>query len=361
MLDRINKAQSTIAAASRKLGRPVNIMEVCGTHTVAIFRHGIKTPLGEYIKLISGPGCPVCVTDSSYIDTVIGIAQRPDVLIATYGDMIRVPGRDSSLEEIRASRGNVNIVLSAMDAVRLAAANPDKTVVFVAVGFETTTPATAVAIKEAKSRGLTNFTAYSAHKLVIPAMDALLGNMNPNIDAFLCPGHVSVIIGSDAYKPIVAKYQRPCVVAGFEPMQIVDGLAEICQIILNEKPQVSSVYQAAVKPAGNTTAWDLVQTYFRPADGYWRGVGLIPQSTLVLRDEYAEFDTLSRLNITESRATEHTACRCGEVLCGLIDPPQCALFGKKCTPDTPVGPCMVSSEGSCAAWYKYARIRRPQA
>lgn len=360
MLDRISKAQETIEEAGHKLGRRINIMEVCGTHTVAIFRHGIKSTLGSHIRLISGPGCPVCVTDSSYIDTVLAIAERPEVLVATYGDMIRVPGKNSSLEAVRARRGNVTIVLSAVDAVELARRNPDKTVVFVAVGFETTTPATAVAVQEAKAQGITNFTIYSAHKLVVPAMDALLGTMNTSIDAFLCPGHVSVIIGSDAYTPVVTKYGKPCVVAGFEPLQIVEGLAEICRILASGKPQVASVYQAAVTPAGNATAWALVNKYFRPADGYWRGVGLIPQSTLVLRDEYDQFDTLKRLGVTESRAVEHTPCRCGEVLCGLIEPPQCVLFGNKCTPDTPVGPCMVSSEGSCAAWYKYARVRRPQ-
>jgi hydrogenase expression/formation protein HypD len=360
MLDRIKKAQDTIADASRTLGRRINIMEVCGTHTVAIFRHGIKSTLGPEIRLISGPGCPVCVTDSSYIDTVLRIAERPEVLVATYGDMMRVPGRESSLESIRSRRSNVTIVLSAMDAVELARRNPDKMVVFVAVGFETTAPATAVAVREAKSLGLTNFTIYSAHKLVVPAMDALLGSMNTNIDAFLCPGHVSVIIGSDAYKPIVKKYKKPCVVAGFEPLQMIEGLAEICRILSSGKPQVASVYQAAVTAQGNMTAWNIVQEYFRPADGYWRGVGLIQQSTLVLREEYEQFDTLKRLSVSESRSLEHTPCRCGEVLCGLIDPPDCALFGKQCTPDTPVGPCMVSSEGSCAAWYKYARVGKKQ-
>jgi hydrogenase expression/formation protein HypD len=355
MLERICKAQRIMDAACEKAGRRINIMEVCGTHTVSIFRNGIKSTLNPQIRLISGPGCPVCVTEASYIDTILKLAERPDVIIATYGDMMRVPGRDSSLEAARSKNRNVTIVLSAMDAVALAQSRPDKIVVFAAVGFETTTPATAVAVKEAKSLGLKNFAVYSAHKLVIPAMEALLGSRNVNIDAFLCPGHVSAIIGSDAYKPIVSKYGRPCVVAGFEPMQIIEGLAEICRIIADGRPEVTSIYSAAVMPSGNKTALALMEEYFRPADGYWRGVGLIPASSLVLRDEYCEFDALKRFGIAEVRTVERTPCRCGEVLCGLIDPPDCALFGNKCTPDHPVGPCMVSSEGSCAAWHKYSR------
>jgi hydrogenase expression/formation protein HypD len=358
MLERILKAQRTMDDACQKAGRRISIMEVCGTHTVSIFRSGIKSTLNPQIRLISGPGCPVCVTDASYIDTVLKLAERPDVLIATYGDMMRVPGKDSSLEATRARHNNVSVVLSTMDAVELAKKNPGKTVVFVAVGFETTTPATAVAVKEAKSLGLKNFTVYSAHKLVVPAMEALLSGRNTNIDAFLCPGHVSVIIGSDAYKPVVSKYGKPCVVAGFEPMQIIEGLAEICRILAKGTPEVTSVYHAAVTPHGNTTAWGIIQQYFRPSDGYWRGVGLIPASALVLKDEYAQFDTLKRFDVSEDRFMEHTHCRCGEVICGLIDPPDCAIFGAACTPDNPVGPCMVSSEGSCAAWYKYSRRKR---
>jgi hydrogenase expression/formation protein HypD len=357
MLERISKAQRIMDAACEKAGRRINVMEVCGTHTVAIFRNGIKSTLNPRLRLISGPGCPVCVTGASYIDTILKLAERPEVLIATYGDMMRVPGRGSSLEMARSKGRNVAIVLSAMDAVALAQSRPDQTVVFAAVGFETTTPATTVAVKEARSLGLKNFTVYSAHKLVVPAMEALLGSRNTNIDAFLCPGHVSAIIGSDAYKPVVSKYGRPCVVAGFEPIQIIEGLAEICRLLAEGKPEVTSLYSAAVTPGGNKAAMALMEKYLEPADGYWRGVGLIPASALVLRDEYRDFDALKRFGITEVHSEERTPCRCGEVLCGLIDPPDCALFGKDCTPDHPVGPCMVSSEGSCAAWYKYSRTK----
>ena len=355
MLNRIMNAQRTFDAACDKLGRQINIMEVCGTHTVSIFRNGIRSSLPKGIKLLSGPGCPVCVTDQGYIDVTIDLALRDDTIIATYGDMIRVPGRNTSLE--RMSRKNVKIVFSAEDALTLARNHPDKTVVFIGVGFETTTPPSAVVVAEAAAEGLENFCVLSGHKLVIPAMDALLSDMNNKIDAFLCPGHVSVIIGSDAYKPIVEKYARPCVVAGFEPMQIIEGIAEICKQLTDDKPAVDSVYGAAVTKQGNATAMKIVSEYFEPYDGYWRGLGKIPGGTLRLKDKYAKFDALKRFGIDEIPAEEKTGCRCGEVLCGLIDPVDCALFGKKCTPDDPVGPCMVSSEGACSAWYKYSDRR----
>ena len=348
-------ARTIMDAACDKLGRQINIMEVCGTHTVSIFRNGIRSSLPKGIKLLSGPGCPVCVTDQGYIDITIELAHRDDTIIATYGDMIRVPGRNTSLE--RMSRKNVKIVFSSEDALTLARNHPDKTVVFIGVGFETTTPPSAVAVAEAAVDGLENFYVLSGHKLVIPAMEALLSDRNNRIDAFLCPGHVSVIIGSDAYKPVVEKFGRPCVVAGFEPMQIIEGIAAICRQLVEDKPAVDSVYGAAVTPQGNATAMKIVSEYFEPYDGYWRGLGKIPGGTLRLKEKYAKFDALKRFGIDEIPAEEKTGCRCGEVLCGLIDPIDCGLFEKKCTPDDPIGPCMVSSEGACAAWYKYSRRR----
>lgn len=343
-------------AACAKIGRQINIMEVCGTHTVSIFRNGIRPSLPERVKLLSGPGCPVCVTDQGYIDVTMELAQRDDVIIATYGDMIRVPGKDTSLEKM--ARKNVKIVFSAEDALTLARNNPDKTVVLIAVGFETTTPATAVVVGEAQAEGLENFCVLSGHKLVLPAMDALLSDKNSKIDAFLCPGHVSVILGSEAYKPIVDKFNKPCVVAGFEPMQVIEGIAEICRQLKDDKPEANSIYHAAVNSEGNKTAQQIVSKYFEPYDGYWRGLGKIPGGTLKLKEKYEKYDALKRFAIDEIPAEVTTGCRCGEVLCGLIDPPECGMFGKKCTPDEPVGPCMVSSEGACAAWYKYSRRRR---
>jgi hydrogenase expression/formation protein HypD len=357
MLEQIYKAQKQMDAACKKLGRQINIMEVCGTHTVAIFRNGIKTTLPEGLKLLSGPGCPVCVTDQSYIDIVLKLAERDDCLIATYGDMIRVPGKGGSLET-KQFRNNIKVILSSEDALQLAKDNPDKQVVFIAVGFETTTPATAVVVKDAAAQSINNFTILSGHKLVTPAMRALLSDKNNKIDAFLCPGHVSVIIGSDAYKKIVDEFSRPCVVAGFEPMQIMEGLAEICRQLAEGKSAVKSVYTAVVTKNGNTVAQKLIDEYFEPADGFWRGLGKIEKSTLKLRDKYGKFDAFKRFNITEVPIEDTTGCRCGEVLCGLIEPPQCHLFAKSCTTETPVGPCMVSSEGACAAYFKYERPRR---
>jgi hydrogenase expression/formation protein HypD len=354
MLDRIHKAQELIEAACKKLGRQINIMEVCGTHTVSIFRNGIRTILPKNLELLSGPGCPVCVTDQGYIDTVLQLVERNDVIIATYGDMIRVPGKASSLET-KQTKANVKVVLSADDALQLAKDNPDKKVVFVAVGFETTTPATAVVVKEAAEQNIENFLVLSGHKLVVPAMRALVSSKNERIEGFLCPGHVSVIIGYGAFSEIVENFGRPCVVAGFEPVQIIEGLAEITQQLAKGKAQLKSIYTAVVTEKGNTTAQRIIAECFEPADGYWRGLGKIEKSTLKLKNKYSRFDAFKQFDIAEVQAPELSGCRCGEVLCGLIEPKQCALFGSKCTPQTPIGPCMVSSEGACAAWFKYGQ------
>jgi hydrogenase expression/formation protein HypD len=359
MLERIYKAQSIIDAACKQLGRQINIMEVCGTHTVAIFRSGIRSTLPRRIKLLSGPGCPVCVTDQSYIDAVLALAERDDCLIATYGDMIRVPGNGGSLET-KQSSANVKVVLSSEDALQLAKDNHEKVIVFVAVGFETTAPATAVVVKEAAAEGIDNFCILSGHKLVVPAMRALVSEKNHKIDGFLCPGHVSVIIGYGAFAEIVEDFGRPCVVAGFEPMQIIEGLGEICRQLAGGKAELKSIYSAVVTEQGNTTAQKIIAECFEAADGYWRGLGKIEKSTLKLKDKYSRFDAFKRFNITETAGVERKGCRCGEVLCGLIEPPECGLFAKSCTPQMPVGPCMVSSEGACAAWFKYSRKKSTQ-
>ena len=356
MLDRINKAKSLMESACEKLGRQINIMEVCGTHTVSIFRNGIRTILPAGIKLLSGPGCPVCVTDQGYIDIVLALADRKDCLIATYGDMIRVPGKIGSLETRPSS--NVRVVLSSEDALQLAKDNPKKTVVFIAVGFETTAPATAVVVKEAAQQNNENFCILSGHKLVVPAMRALLSGKNNKIDAFLCPGHVSAIIGFGAFAEVVKDFNRPCVVAGFEPIQIIEGLGEICRQLADNKAEVKSVYAAVVTEKGNSTAQKIISECFELADGLWRGLGKIKKSTLKLKNKYARFDAFIRFGITETPAKELGGCRCGEVLCGLIEPPQCKLFENTCTPTKPVGPCMVSSEGACAAWFKYGRGKK---
>jgi hydrogenase expression/formation protein HypD len=354
MLDRIVKAQQIIEESCRKLDRQITIMEICGTHTVAIFRSGIRSTLPDRLKLLSGPGCPVCVTDQGYIDNVLQLADRPDCLIATYGDMIRVPGTNGSLE-MRARNGNVKVVLSSEDALQLARDHPNKTVVFIAVGFETTTPATAVVVKEAAREGVKNFCVLSGHKLVLPAMRALLSGMNDRIDGFLCPGHVSVIIGFGAFAEIVEDYGRPCVVAGFEPLQILEALAEICRELAADEVQLKSVYGAVVTEKGNVAAQRIIAECFELVDGYWRGLGKIEKSTLALKREYSQFDAFKRFGLEDVPGKDSSGCRCGEVLCGLIEPVECPLFGTRCTVQRPVGPCMVSSEGTCAAWFKYGR------
>jgi hydrogenase expression/formation protein HypD len=354
MLERIYKAQTIMANACKKLGRQINIMEVCGTHTVSIFRNGIRWTLPDGLNLLSGPGCPVCVTDQAYIDAILSLAQRDDCLIATYGDMIRVPGKGGSLET-DAFKNNVRIVLSSEDALQLARDNKEKIVVFVAVGFETTAPATAVAVKEASKENIDNFCILCGHKLVVPAMETLLSGKNDKIDGFLCPGHVSTIIGYGAFENIAKQYRRPCVVAGFEPMQIIEGLAEICRQLAEGESSVKSVYTAAVCEKGNQKAQKIIKDCFDHAQGRWRGLGNIDKSTLKLKKQYSRFDAYIRFGIDPLAKSDESGCRCGDVLCGLIKPADCPLFAKDCTPTKPVGPCMVSSEGTCAAYYKYER------
>ncbi|MBW2733811.1 MAG: hydrogenase formation protein HypD [Deltaproteobacteria bacterium] len=332
------------------------IMEVCGTHTVSLFRSGVKSMLPENVRLISGPGCPVCVTAQGYIDAASELCSKKGVTIATYGDMVRVPGRGGSLAEARARGGNVKVVYSARDAVEHASTHPEETVVFLAVGFETTAPATALAVLEAEARGLENFLILPGHKLVIPAMEALLAGEEVPLDGFLCPGHVSVIIGSEAYRPIVADHHRSCVVTGFEPKNMLQGLLRLLQILSGSEPELDNVYSVAVRPKGNTQALSIIERVFKLDDATWRAMGVIPKSGLALRETYARFDALKRFDgLDVNDDYDPPGCRCGEVIQGKVEPADCALFGASCTPMKPVGPCMVSSEGTCAAWYKYGR------
>jgi len=297
-------------------------MEVCGTHTVSLFRTGVKSLLPEKIKLISGPGCPVCVTSQGYLDVACELADMPDMTIATYGDMIRVPGSTGSLAQRRGQGAEVALVYSTRDAVRLAVENPQRKIVFLAVGFETTTPATAAAI---------------------------IG--------FLCPGHVSVIIGSGAYRPIAEKFHKPCVVAGFEPAGMLNAILHICQQVAAGQALVENVYSTVVTEEGNSTARALTEKVFQPGPALWRAMGELPGSGLDLRDEYKSFDALEHFGLTIGEDVCPPGCLCGEVIQGKTSPDKCSLFGKACTTINPIGPCMVSSEGTCAAWYKYGRKR----
>ena len=335
----------------------LRIMEVCGTHTVSLFRTGVRSLLPQGLKLLSGPGCPVCVTAQGYIDAACDLARRPEVTIATYGDLVRVPGGKGSLAEARAQGGRVEVVLSGHDAVRLAQQDANRQVVFLAVGFETTTPATALAVLEAEALGLNNFTVLGAHKLVVPAMQALLAAGDVPLDGFLCPGHVSVIIGSEAYRPVVERHRKACVVAGFEPAGMLAGLARLAEMVRDGKPDLDNCYPLVVKPAGNPHAQAIVNRVFQPGDATWRAMGVIPASGLDLRPAYAGFDAHVRFGVRSDRDGHPAGCRCGEVIQGRIDPNECALFRTTCTTAHPIGPCMVSSEGTCAAWYKYARVQ----
>jgi len=331
----------------------VQLMEICGTHTVAVSRGGLRSLFPEELRLVSGPGCPVCVTDQAYIDRAVHLAaSAPDVTIATYGDMIRVPGRYGSLETARSAGADVRVVYAAHEAVALARRLPGRQVVFLAIGFETTTPATALAVRQARREKVPNFLVLTAHKLVLPAMRALLAGGDVPIDGFLCPGHVSVITGWRVYEPIAGEFHVPCVVAGFDDVQILAGIAEILRQLADDAPAAVSVYPA-VKPEGNPTARRIVEEVFQVADASWRALGVIPDSGLELREEYAGLDAARRFDLPEMESYELPGCRCGEVITGRCLPTECPLFANACTPRTPIGPCMVSSEGSCAAYYKY--------
>ena len=343
-----------IAAACAGRDR-VCIMEVCGTHTVSLFRSGVKSLLPEAIHLISGPGCPVCVTSQGYIDAACELAARPDVTVCTYGDMVRVPGRAGSLEAQRARGGSVEVVYSARDALTMAREHPQRQVVFLAVGFETTTPPTAATVIDAETEGVENYSILCGHKLVIPAMDALLAGGEVPVDGFLCPGHVSVIIGAGAYRPIAERYHKPCVVAGFEPRSMLDAIGRIVRQVAAGQALVENTYGAVVSELGNAVAREIVDRVFVPADTVWRAMGTLPASGLDLRDRYRRFDAVERLGVEIGPDVCPPGCLCGEVIQGKVSPGQCPLFGEVCTPIEPVGPCMVSTEGTCAAWYKYNR------
>ena len=328
-------------------------MEVCGTHTMSIFRHGIRSVLPESISLLSGPGCPVCVTDQSEIDAFIQMARIPNVTIATFGDLIRVPGSGSSLERERAEGRDVRVVYSPMDALEIARTHKDRQVVFLGVGFETTAPTVAATLMTAAAEKRDNFLIFSAHKRVTPALRVLLETENIGIDGFLLPGHVSVIIGTDAYQPVFDRHPIPCVVAGFEPVDILAAVHQIIGQIVSGNPQIANAYVRAVTAEGNPKALQLMAQMFEPVDACWRGMGMIPQSGLGIRSAYENHDALKVLDIELETVPEPRGCACGEIITGLKTPLECPLFRKRCSPVNPIGPCMVSSEGTCAAYYRY--------
>ncbi len=342
---------------ARELDSPLRFMEVCGTHTVAIFRSGLRSLLPGGITHLSGPGCPVCVTHDREIAAVMSLAARPGVVVATFGDLMRVPGpQGRNLKQAQAEGARVEVVYSPLDALNLARNNPSAQVVFLGIGFETTAPTVAAAVQMAKAENLPNFSVLSFHKLVPPALRLLLegaSDSGPGIDAFLLPGHVSAILGLAPYRFVAEEFGKPGVIGGFEPADILQSLLLMLDLRKSGRPDIVNQYRRVVSDAGNPKARKLLDEVFEPTDALWRGIGLIPASGLKMRPAYAAFDAWSRFSLALPDVPEIKGCRCGSVLKGEIAPPDCPLFGKACTPAKPVGPCMVSTEGSCAAYYKY--------
>jgi len=351
---------SLAGALARRIARlaegspEITLMEVCGTHTVTVFKHGIKDLIPDNVKLLAGPGCPVCVTPTHYIDKAIAYARLEGVIVATFGDLFRVPGSSSSLEEERAKGGDVRIVYSPLDALRLAQQSRDKMVIFLGVGFETTAPLVAVSIMEAKRRGIRNYYVLCAHKVMPPPMEALVSDGELRIDGFLCPGHVSTIIGWGAYRFLSQKYHIPCVVAGFEPLDVLEGIWMLLRQIRNGTVQVDNQYRRAVREEGNPKALSLMRDVFEMADSEWRGMGVIPGSGLTISDKYRDYDAETSMEVAVEPLYSPPGCICGSVLRGVKSPLNCPLFRKVCTPESPVGACMVSSEGTCSIYYKYS-------
>lgn len=351
----VQNMAANIRRMAERLPAPVNFMEVCGTHTMSIYQYGIRSLLPENVRLVSGPGCPVCVTPISYVDRALACAADPRNIVATFGDMLRVPGSRSSLMEQRAGGADIRIVYSPLDAVSLAGSNPERLVIFLGVGFETTAPTIAASILEAARLKLTNYCVLAAHKTMPIPMATLTSDPDLNLKGYLCPAHVSTIIGGAAYRPLAEKHHIPCVVTGFEPTDVMQGIEMLLAQTLRGESRVEIQYRRAVSWEGNLKAQAILHRLFERCDAVWRGLGVLPGSGLAIRNEYAEFDAEWVLALSVPEALENPACLCGEVLKGKLTPFGCPLFGGLCTPETPVGACMVSSEGTCAAAYKYGR------
>ena len=349
-------AQKLVKKIHQRSRKEIRLMEVCGTHTMSIAKNGLRQLLPETISLISGPGCPVCVTSQGEIDQFIKLAQLDEVIITTFGDLMRVPGSHSSLQKERAKGADVRVVYSTLDSLEIAERNPNYKVVFLGVGFETTAPTIAAAILQARKKNLNNFSVISTHKLVPPALIALLENDKVRINGFIYPGHVSVIIGAKAYQSIAEKYQISGVITGFEPVDILQGILMLVELIENNEAKVEIAYKRGVTYEGNKKARDVLYQVFEPEDAQWRGLGVIPESGLKIKDEFRRFDAKAKFQLPVEEVEEPKGCICGEILSGTKSPFECKLFGDRCIPDDPVGPCMVSSEGTCAAYYKYRQI-----
>ncbi|PKM78242.1 MAG: hydrogenase formation protein HypD [Firmicutes bacterium HGW-Firmicutes-15] len=334
-----------------------SLMEVCGTHTMAIARSGIRSLVPPNLKLLSGPGCPVCVTAQGDIDGVIELVREPGITLLTFGDMMRVPGTESSLQEERSKGADIRVVYSPLDALTAAKSMPDREVVFLGIGFETTAPAVAITVEEAMENGIHNFSLFSLHKLVPPALEIIFSDPNINVDGLICPGHVAAVTGVEPYRLLAEKYGKPCVITGFEAMDILEGVVMLLRQLHQDKATVEIQYRRVVKKEGNLVAQATLKRVFQATEARWRGLSSIPGTGLKLRPAYEEMDARKKFGVREIEDVPIKGCACGEVLTGKITPHDCALFGKGCTPLRPIGPCMVSQEGACAAYYRYTPLR----
>lgn len=346
-------AKGLIAQIHKKSTIPARLMEFCGGHTVTIFRYGIRQTLPKSIQMVSGPGCPVCVTSNADLDKAIALSQVTNVIIATFGDMLKVPGSYSSLEEAKANGADVRIVYSTMDALDIAENEPTKSVVFIGIGFETTAPTIAASILQAKEKQMRNYYVLSMHKLCPPVIRALLDSGEVKLHGLICPGHVSAVIGSHAWEFIAREYGIPCVVSGFEPLDVLQCVNMLVSQIEKKESRVEIAYRRGVRPEGNPEALKIMEQVFEPCTASWRGMGEVPNSGLKLRREYEHFDAEITFDITPTPIYEPEGCLCGDILRGVKEPTDCKLFSNICTPEHPIGPCMVSSEGSCSAYYLY--------
>ncbi len=344
-----------LSVLSKRLDRKIKLMEVCGTHTVEIFRHGVRSVIPSSVSLLSGPGCPVCVTAIRDVDAAISIAKRPDVTLVTFGDMMRVPGGKQSLMEARSEGADVQVMYSPMDALKLAQQETGREVVFFATGFETTSPLIAGTVVAAARQGTKNFSVFSSHKTVPLALKALLDSPDVKVDGLILPGHVSTMIGLRPYKFVARQYGKPAVVTGFEAEEIILGITMIMRQLASGQSCVENAYPRVVKDEGNPRAMAILNEVFEPCDAYWRGIGTLPGTGLRLRDRYRAFDAEDHFHPEATGIAEPELCSCGDILRGVKVPTECPLFGTGCTPESPVGPCMVSTEGSCAAYYKYGQ------
>jgi len=350
------RVEAVLAELRRTVTRQWTIMEICGGQTHAILNFGLDELLPDEIELVHGPGCPVCVTPLEMIDRGLAIASQPEVIFCSFGDMLRVPGSEKDLFRVKSEGGDVRVVYSPLDALKIAQQHPDRQVVFFGIGFETTAPANAMAVFQAKRLGLTNFSMLVSHVLVPPAISAIMESPTNRVQAFLAAGHVCTVMGYWEYEPLVEKYRVPIVVTGFEPLDILEGVRMVVKQLEEGRAEVENAYRRAVVREGNRPAQKLVAEVFEVTDRTWRGIGTIPRSGWGLRPEYRAFDAEARFDVGDIRAQESPLCRSGEVLRGMLKPNQCPAFGKECTPRNPLGATMVSSEGACAAYYRYGRF-----